>query len=71
MKNRIFRRKTAEKRVAIPGGLSSQNYDIVFRPTEVEGTNLGLILGICIPVAVLVVAGACIAALLIRKKRNS
>ena len=59
------------KRIAIPSGLSSKNYDIVFRPTEVEGTNLGLILGICIPVAVILAVSVGVAVFIIRKKRTS
>lgn len=56
-------------RMAIPGGLTSGNYDITFVPAPVKnGANLGLILGITIPVCVL--AAAAVVIILIRRKKK-
>ena len=58
------------KRVMVPSGVSSDNYDITFVSCPAESSNLGLILGIVIPITVLAVA-AVVIVFLVRKKRKS
>ncbi len=63
-------------RMATPGGLASENYEIEFIASAVakggsgNGPKLGLILGISIPAAVLLLGGTAVCILLVRKKRS-
>ncbi len=57
-------------RTATPGGVTSENYDITFVGRPVESGDLGLILGIAIPVAVVLLAGAAALVLVLRKKKK-